>query len=498
MSYVSLLKNIPEILSQPTGIAALASVGIHGAIALIVPLMPVDSEQSQNTTSPRSVGILELSQADQNRLPQIPGTSQSPVALQPQLPGQPGFSLQPQLPIQPQILPPNLNNQILPPSLDTQRAVLPPLPPPLYTQQPLPPMVSRSNVYRIPPNSSTAALPERPAAPTPPGPELQFDNSGFNAAQQKFTASAPTFNTDEIQIAVQPVPVNKLPELPAAERPSNLPNTPPPVTATAPTPQTPQSSNDAAQIAKRQEDLIARIQRTPQAADDLKLAEQSIPKWQQGDAPQRPELPLPQVNEPQSQPTLVAKLNSYEDLRTAIQKQYPNSVQKAVIRETINTDKPNAEGTVSGFLVVDTDGKVLDIKFQDNSAPELQVKTRQYFITKAPKASQEISSYPFNLRFENNSNAAETTQPQVPTAANTPQPLPQLQIRPEPSGSTSVVIPQAPPANGETSQPARDSQPTSVVVPQTTPAEQQNNQPSASNEASQKLIEKLRQAREER
>jgi hypothetical protein len=492
MSYVSLLKNIPEILSQPTGIAALASVGIHGAIALIVPLMPVDSEQSQNTTSPRSVGILELSQADQNRLPQIPGTSQSPVALQPQLPVQPGFPLQSQLPIQPPNLPPNLNIQTLPPSLDTQRAVLAPLPPPLYTQPPLPPIVSRQNAYRTPYTSPTATLPERQPTPTTSQPELQFDTSGFNAAEQKFTASAPTFNTDEIQIAAQPVPVNKLPELPAAERPSNLPNIPPPVTASAPTPQASQpSSNNAAQIAKRQEDLIARIQRTPQAGDDLKLAEESIPKWQQGDAPQRPELPLPQVNEPQSQPTLVAKLNSYEDLRTAIQQQYPNSVQKAVIRETINTDKPNAEGTVSGFLVVDTDGKVLDIKFQDNSAPELQVKTRQYFTAKAPKASQEISSYPFNLRFENNGNAAVTTQQQPPTAVK-PAPTPaNTQNITEPSESTSVVIPQTPPA--------KDSQPTSVVIPQTSPAEEtQNNQESSSNEPSQQLIQKLRQAREER
>ncbi|WP_257236176.1 hypothetical protein [Nostoc sp. 'Peltigera malacea cyanobiont' DB3992] len=70
MSYVSLLKNIPEILSQPIGIAAIASLGIHGAIAMIVPLMPMESNKPKETASSKTVGLLELSQADQNRLPQ--------------------------------------------------------------------------------------------------------------------------------------------------------------------------------------------------------------------------------------------------------------------------------------------------------------------------------------------------------------------------------------------------------------------------------------------
>ena len=80
MSYVSIFKNIPEILSQPTGIAAIASLGIHGAIALIVPLMPVNTSASSKADSPKAVGLMELSTADQSRLPQPPSTSQ--VALQ--------------------------------------------------------------------------------------------------------------------------------------------------------------------------------------------------------------------------------------------------------------------------------------------------------------------------------------------------------------------------------------------------------------------------------
>jgi len=111
MSYVSLLKNIPDILGQPTGIAAIASLGIHGAIALIVPLMPVDANKS-NESSPKSVGVLELSQADQSRLPQSVDPNQ--VGLQAQLPLQSQFPQQPQL------------GNI--PSFNNQTAILPPYP----------------------------------------------------------------------------------------------------------------------------------------------------------------------------------------------------------------------------------------------------------------------------------------------------------------------------------------------------------------------------------
>ena len=114
MSYVSLLKNIPDILSQPAGIAAIASVGIHGAIAFILPLMPVDSSKStKQVSSNKPVGLVQLSQADQNRLPQIPGTSQ--VALKPQVP-LPNFATQP------------TQLAALPPTLSGSQMMLAPIP----------------------------------------------------------------------------------------------------------------------------------------------------------------------------------------------------------------------------------------------------------------------------------------------------------------------------------------------------------------------------------
>ncbi|MDB9373051.1 hypothetical protein [Nodularia sphaerocarpa] len=451
MSYVSLLKNIPDILSQPTGIAAIASLGIHGAIALIVPLMPVDSDSSQVTASQKSVGILELSQADQNRLPETPTTSfPSQLALQPQLPQQP---------------------QLLPPNLDIQRSVLPPLPAPMYRQSALPPNITAN--YRIPPNVSSnrnVSFPQRqptPAtgtAPVAPREEIRFDTSGFNAANQRFTSSTPSFNQNEVRVATQALPVERLPKLTASKIPGDLPNTPPTTRATNTTPQSTRPNGN--------QELIARLQQTPQAQDELFLANQTLPKFKPASTPKTPDLPLKTVNEQQG---LIAQLNSYEGLRKQIQQAYPNSQEKPVIRETVAVNKPNVQGTVLGFLVVDPEGKVLDIKFQDQSvSQDLQLKAREYFNTRSPKGGQQISSYPFNLSFQNNGNATGVTPEQTPAASL--KPLPELRIQnQQPSAPATVIIPQ----------------------PSTTP-EANNNSLSSTLESGQKLIQQLRQVREER
>jgi hypothetical protein len=465
MSYVSLLKNVPEILSQPTGIAAIASLGIHSAIAFIVPLIPVDSEPSPVSAAPKTVGILELSQADQNRLPDIPNTLPSQLALQPELPQQP---------------------QLLPPNLDTSRTSLPPLPPPVFRQTAvLPPNISSN--YGISPQRSVM-LPERlplpapnvaarpvpyiaPPAPatTPTTPEFGFDTSGFNAVEQRFQPSTPAFNQSEITIASQPIPVEGLPRGAAAPVPRDLPNTPPTTTTAT------NSTTQTTQPANTNRELIARVKPTPKPQEDLAFANQPLPRWQPGATSTTPELPAQQVNEQQG---VLAQLNSYENLRQKIQQVYPSSQEKPVIRETIIASQPNVEGTVLGFLVVDPEGKVLDIKFQGESvSPELQSKTREFFSRRTPQAGQQISSYPFSLRFQNQGNTAEANQGQTGAAAL--QALPQLEIRQQPS--------------------QQQSESAQVVIPQTaTTPPANNNSLSSTLESSQKLIQQLRQVRDER
>jgi hypothetical protein len=392
MSYVSLLKNIPEILGQPTGIAAIASLGIHGAIALIVPLMPVDSNKAKNSESSKAVGVMELSQADQERLPQT-----SP---QPQLPVGSQFPLPSQVPL----------------NLGDQPTALPSLPPPpASSQMVLPPPIPKSlDQYRV------SSLPKGQSLQITPRGNFRFDTSGFNA-NRKFSQSVPSFNDRDIKLGEgKPLPVDKLPTLPGAKIPDGLPDSPGASSVEEnSSAQTTQPGKDASEVAQN-EQLIARIDKTPQAGDNLGLAKDSLPQWQPGSASKLPnELPTNTTEQ------AIAQVNSYEDLRKTVQQEYPNAEEKAVIRDTISTDKPELEGTILGGLVIDPDGKVLEIKFQDKSVSrDLLLKAREYFVANPPKGQKKTSYYPFRLQFQNKtSNNAGATKEPAPTPAALTKPF---------------------------------------------------------------------------
>ncbi|HYX18887.1 MAG TPA: hypothetical protein VE944_31860 [Nostoc sp.] len=428
MSYVSLFRNIPELLSQPIGIAAIASLGIHGAIAMIVPLMPMDSSKPKDTASSKTVGLLELSQADQSRLPQ----STPQVGLQ-QLP-----------PIAP-LSAPNFSAQTL----------LPPVAPAPSSQLVLPPLPASSNNYRV------SSLPTRQSLRMIPSGNLGFDASKFDSSKfnnspkfntsPKFSPSASPVNVSESKYeAPQPLAVNRLPELQSQKIPDdilqntqspNLPGTSPITTAQGnTTPQIAQSVNDGSRIA--QNPLINSLKQAPRAGDSLNLI--------RGTASQAPDLSAKGTQ------LAIAQLDSYANLRKEVQQQYPGAEQKSVIRQTLPTKKPNLEGAVLGVLVVDPDGKVLDIKFQDKLvSPELKSEAREYFNKQSPKGDKQISSYPFNLNFQNNiSNTTGATQLSAPGINNnqlTPKPFPELRIRnnqPTPSSTGTLKPLAAPRVNG--------------------------------------------------
>ncbi|BAY11765.1 hypothetical protein [Calothrix sp. NIES-2098] len=422
MSYVSLLKNLPEIITQPTGIAAIASLGIHGAIALIVPLVPVDSNKPKESASSKTVGVMELSQADQNRLPQIPGSSapinpQSSVLLQ-----------QSQLP------------QV---DMGAQSS-LPPLPPPPdpnSSQLVLPPIPSSPSNYRI------AALPkQQPLGKYSQG-DFRFDTSGFNSNSKFTTPPAPRFNNREIALGdAKPLPISKLPVLPEAKLPDGLPTSPAPLPVDA-TPVTPSSVNTTAQTTQpgdnasgvaQNDQLIARIGNTPQAGDNLTLATEGLQPGKLGNTPSLSN-DAPALGTEKA----IAQINAYEELRKTVQQEYPNAVEKSVIRDTVTTDKSDLQGLVLGRLVVDPDGKVLDIKFEGQSvSPALQVKAREYFSANPPKGDKQIAHHPFSLEFKNNSNnAAGDTQKPAPASATTLKPLLNPTVnsnQPEPASATTV------------------------------------------------------------
>ncbi|WP_427161381.1 hypothetical protein ACQFX9_07305 [Aliinostoc sp. HNIBRCY26] len=461
MSYVSVLKNIPEFLSQPAGIAAIASVGIHGAIALIVPLMPVDSKQPKEQSTQKTVGVLQLSQADLSRLPQTPDNNS--VALQPPAP-----LLQNQFPQQPL-----LNNNSS--NFNALATTVPPLPPPLNTPLSQPPIASVPNTsYPSYSSYPTNTLSQRQRLRTSSPREYSLHNPGISLSDSKFdvVASNQFTNQPTIPSNSQPLAVNKLPQLNPAETPSNLTGS---SQANLP-------DNNIKNQANTQPipptDRIAPVVKNPGTAEDLNLANQSIPKEQQGSTPNVTDLPSKQTQQGE-----IALVNSYENLRKTLQQQYPNSQEKAVIRNTITTEKPGLDGIVLGVLVVDTQGKPLDIYFQDRSiAPELQQRAKAYFAENTPKGDKQISRYPFNLRFQYNS--SNTTQPNsdktpavvIPNSGNNSNPN-----NPQPDANSSTL-----------------NQPTPAVT--VAPSEQttRSDNSSSTSKPSKELIRQLQNLRDSR
>ncbi len=108
MSYTSPITTLPQMLRQPIGMAVLASLGFHGLLWATLPRLhafsrPVADQQQ------RTVGLVELTPAEQNRLPEAAtlGANTSQVTLPP-------FATQPSV-LPP--MPPPLPSGLLTPSL---------------------------------------------------------------------------------------------------------------------------------------------------------------------------------------------------------------------------------------------------------------------------------------------------------------------------------------------------------------------------------------------
>jgi hypothetical protein len=443
MSYLSILKNIPEILSQPTGIAAIASLGIHGAIALIVPLMPGHSSQSSKIDSPKAVGLMELTAADQSRLPQPPNTSQ--VALQ-----------QPQLPLQ----------QLLPgASLGNPSTIYPPIQPEL-SSQPVLPVIPTS-----PTNYNLSYLPSRQSIQRLTRSNLQTEMARL--PRSTYTSSSSSSNSpfvndlDQKIRETQSLRINRLPEI---RENNEIPGEP--------------LNNPSAESIDIGSTIAAGIS-APQTVEAENNAVKIVPNGEKlAIAAKLPEtLPTPSESQSKKTDQLLAKLNSYNNLRNNIRQAYPNIKEKGVIRETISTNKPEMEGTVLGRLVVDSDGKVLDIKFQEGTgSPKLQSKVREFFSANPPQADKNLtSSYAFQLKFQNNPNSSGVSSNIQPSQNSNGETVFTPQIQPSETPNPKN-IPETPTVN--TLNP--------VVSP--TPV---SNPPAVSKDANQELIQKLRQFKKE-
>lgn len=386
MSYVSVLKNIPEFLSQPAGIAAIASVGIHGAIAFILPLMPVDSESSTNKKeSPASVGIMELSQAEQNRLPQQKGPE---ISALPKVELQPGVAL-PRFATQPTPLP-NVSA-----SPDSTKVILPPLP--------------QSGA-----NPNVSSLPKSRSLPVLRQPNF---NSSFNA-KAKSGGSFRNLNP-RVQLGKptplisrrstpsrKPAPSRNVPGIQSAPVPAELTRipTPPPLppmgnpgissgNSVAVNPLINPNAGNSVPVSQPRrvspEEFSARTDiNPPKPSDPLTFAGQNVSQWGSQSSVRRPiELPnqpsgnvntVPATRNGNVAPQTPTKLALSRQL-SEVEQRFKNVEAKPPISEVIKT-KPGKEGKVEGTIVVDSRGKVDYFKYVDRSVgSKLDEETRDYF-----------------------------------------------------------------------------------------------------------------------
>ena len=189
MSYLSLIKSLPEMLRQPTGIATVASLGVHGVLWVLLPILPLASKTTEAEVQ-KPVQLVELTPAEINRLPNF---------------ATPQISLPPL---------PKSNN------------LYPPLPP-LQSSNSLPslgsPFPSSSSLFAPPPSISFAPSPALPfpAQLPPPPPITRIDIPDNPAPPRQNSRPTITFQPqpglDELQrnsqLTVEP---NQLPDLQAA------------------------------------------------------------------------------------------------------------------------------------------------------------------------------------------------------------------------------------------------------------------------------------------
>ncbi|GJD17172.1 hypothetical protein RIVM261_021280 [Rivularia sp. IAM M-261] len=457
MSYASFLKNVPEILSQPTGIAALASLGIHGAIAFILPLMPVESAKSnkQAATPTKPIGLSELSSSEQSRIPQ-------------KLPNQPGVQSQlPPLPSQISGLP---AQQQIPLNLNGAPTGLPPSPPLGSTSSMIPPGGSNSSAFTPLERASGLSIAGLPrggssvqrfrndlfktdtsrfsSAPTMSSrvtPELSFGRNS-NAASSNYNIGA-GYSRQQLQ-ASRPSGLSELPVSAPTNLPVYPPALPPTDMASPPMGNTGNYGNNYGNVSAAQPgnerveptggQYIAPIDQN-QTVGNQKFnlaAGTPLPTFQ----PQ-PGGPLDNLNRPTNTPgTSVAPTGSatqhsdddkLSDARIFgdFKKEFPQGELRAPINLTMDSAKLDSNVKVS--LVMDSENKIADLKLLGDAAklpfPSQQAireRLQQYFKEnptstrgKGALFSFVVSPGSVNSTQPNSNNALQNNQ--TPVAAPT-------------------------------------------------------------------------------
>jgi hypothetical protein len=392
------------------------------------------SKPKQEPSLKSSVGLVELSQSEKNRLPQ---------------PGVPQLSSQPPAPaLLPQVPSPKFANQSIP--------SLPPLPPSRSsTALILPPLPTKTNnvaIASLPKSQSLPILSKKDLQPDPslstkvrPLPRYAEPDPSLSAKVKPL----PRFPEEKVQLreakplASSRIPYN-VPPIQAANiaQEQELLNTSAPVypdqmRAASDVSNATQNTAPGSEVSQgaNNQPLVTPVVQSPQVGDNsIALARQNLPQLQQGSNLQAPELPPLATARSLSTPLIPSIPSTPSTPKTFPQRlaeakqQYPNLETKQPIAETVN-GKTAQQGNVEGDLVVNRQGQVESIDFRNNAvSPELKTSARQYlreYFQKNPvQANGKPKLYPFNISFKPNSNISKIPASELSTSSQVSQTQP--------------------------------------------------------------------------
>ncbi|MBD2089021.1 TonB family protein [Microcoleus sp. FACHB-1515] len=202
MTQSSMLQSLPaplrSILRDPTAIAVLASIGVHGLLWAIFPYLPLAARQPTEAEIQREVGLVELSPEELARVPQFDTQASLPIPAAPLPPADAGrlpqqFSVTP-LPTPPagSLFPPS--SLYVPPSLGRLPQVFTPNRPRVRSTTPTTRQTPRATPTPTPTPTPTATPTPTPT-PTPlppPTPGETVSEGGTSIDNVPPLAESPT------------------------------------------------------------------------------------------------------------------------------------------------------------------------------------------------------------------------------------------------------------------------------------------------------------------
>ncbi len=454
MSYASLVKTLPGTWRSSTSLAALASLGIHGLLFAVLPVLPFESK-SLDSQSRRTVGLIELTPNEQSRLPQV---STSQVTLPP-------FAMQPS------VLPP------LPPPPPFQLGVLPPLPPPSSQIAVLPPLPALPQSFQLPlnnrsvsNNSLRASSPQTQTFRVPPPAPTQNNRSVpsriainnppgvLNQPLQSNELLPPPRRWTPPRVSGLP-PTNGL----TAQRfdPANFPPSPPIVPVPSPPPIVQENNNPAQNITPSQDQKVATAnqqapstpavlpQRVPERTkrellarrDQLARANRAAspaipaPGNTSGRGREQLEAALQQRlrSQPQRNPAgsesettarAIRQVEEYKAQYQRVQEDHPKVETKAPVRQKITTCEKQLDSSVAYInAVVNPQGKIVSgpVLYSKTGTVDIQqaiARVRNYSF----QATSDTTNYNFAIKFKyDTGNCSESTPEPSPENTQTQQ-----------------------------------------------------------------------------